>query len=98
MIETFAALAFLFAIILMCGPQACYNAGSWIGLILKVFWKVAVWTYGTISKAVTQKKEAAPVILIPAPKVIFAQDAFRNESSKEEKFEGHIIEGKATVL
>lgn len=98
MIETFASIAFVIAIILMCGPKACYNAGSWIGLILMVFWKVAVWTYRTISKAVTQKKEPPQVASLSAPKAIYAKDLTTHESAKEEPFEGHIIEGKATVL
>lgn len=99
MIETFASLAFVVAIVLMCGPQACYNAGSWIGLILKVFWKVAAWAYRAIATKVSRNKEVTPIAQISAATVIYAQDTFRNESSKEEeKFEGVVIEGKANVL
>jgi len=98
MIETFGSLAFMAAIILMCGPKACYNAGSWVGLILLAFWKIVMWIPRTIAAAFARNKAVEPVAVLPATTVIYAQDTFRNASSKEEKFEKVVIEGKATVL
>ncbi len=97
MIETLGAIAFIIAIILMCGPTAAYNAGSWIGLILKVFWKVAVWAFRTVAQAAARKQQATPVAALPV-NITNAEPLARVQQDREEKFEGIIIEGKASVL
>lgn len=101
MIETLGATAFVIAVLLMCGPQACYNAGSWIGLVLKAFWKVAVWTYGTIKKAIKKANTSTPVQALPAeatPATSNVVALWSASDSPEEKRDGQTIDGIATVL
>lgn len=95
MIETMGAIAFAIAIILMCGPQACYNAGSWVGLILMAFWKIAAWIFRTIAKVV-QNLKPAPVLL-PAASLNVVSEPI-SASSTDNVIDAHVIEGKATVL
>jgi len=103
MIESLTAGAFIAAIILMCGPQACYNAGTWIGSILKALWKAAAWLLGATKH--TTAKDAAPADPTGIERVepVFAETSnivpLKSKNGPEAYDQsGQVIDGIATVL
>jgi len=91
---------FIVAILLMAGPQACYNAGSWVGLIMKAFWKASVWFFRVVRNSMgkTEKPEAMAEVGVTAANVFALADAKTVNSPAAPSREGRTIEGVAQVL
>lgn len=102
MIEALTTGAFVVAILLMCGPQACYNAGTWVGIIFKALWKAAVWLFRAKKRAAT--RATAP---LEQPSLERMEPSFMRDSNvvplksangqESNDREGLVIEGIATV-
>lgn len=103
MIESLTAGAFVAAILLMCGPQACYNAGTWIGIALKALWKAVVWLFGATKRTATMSAIPIEPTGIERVEPVFAEASnivpLKSKNGPEANDrQGQVIDGIATVL
>lgn len=88
-------IALVLAIVFMAGPQACYNAGSWIGLILKAVWKAA----SAVFRMIVRSKGKPEVQILPLSASVSNATPFdRNVKGVPESKEGRTIDSVAEVF